>query len=371
MSQNQENADENYYRENENFNPQDHENDPANDDLRITREELLEEGQELLDSLDSCPGEMRADELRRKAGAEIPSLIYPIFPKVGVACLAGSSDTGKSSLLRQLAVAVAAGDSEWLGFELRPEHRSAIYISTEDGEEAMSYLLRQQTQQYDDSELGRLRFLFTADDVLTTLQRNLARVPADLVVIDCFADVYIGDLKDTNKIRSFLLPFQQLAAEHRCLILFLHHTGKRTEGLIPHKNNLLAGQGLESKMRLVIELRADAVSPSERHLCIVKGNYLPLQYKTESFVLHFDGPQFTFSNTGLRLPFELLVRGQDTDDSKAKWEQAKDLRDQGMSYIKIADAMGYSSKTSIIKLFEKAKRLEWGKEDTEPDTAAA
>ncbi len=344
-------------------------NHDDNKELRITREELLEEGQHLLDSLDSCPDEQRADELRRKAGAEIPTLIHPIFPKIGVACLAGSSDTGKSSLLRQLAIAVAAGDSDWLGFELRPEHRSAIYISTEDEENATSYLLRQQTRHYDDGELSRLRFLFTAEDILTTLQRNLARVPADLVVIDCFADVYTGDLKDTNKIRSFLLPFQTLARENGCLILFLHHTGKRTEALIPHKNNLLAGQGFESKMRLVIELRADAMRPSDRHLCIVKGNYLPLQYKTESFILHFDGPTFTFTNTNERLPFELLVKNADTDDSKAKWEQAKELKDGGMTLQKIAEAMGYNSRSSVLNLFEKGKKMAWDKSPDETEEA--
>lgn len=338
---------------------------------RLTPEELDAYLDAAFDSLDSCPDEHRADDLRRHAGKEIPSLIHPVFPKVGVACLAGTSDTGKSSLLRQLAIAVAAGDADWLGFELRPTHRSAIYVSTEDEKEATSYLLRQQTRRYDDAEIGRLRFLFQAEDILETLQRNLARVPADLVVIDCFADVYTGDLKDTNKIRSFLLPFQKLAGERECLILFLHHTGKRTENLIPHKNNLLVGQGLESKMRLVIELRPDPMRPTDRHLCIVKGNYLPLTYKTESFVLHFDGPTFTFTNTGQRLPFELLVKGQDVDDSKAKWEQARELRDQGMSYVKIAEAMGYNSKTSIIKLFDKAKSLKWDTPQAEAETEEA
>lgn len=333
----------------------------------LTPEELDAILDEAFDSLDSCPDEHRADDLRRHAGEEIPSLIHPIFPRVGVACLAGTSDTGKSSLLRQLAIAVAAGDADWLGFELRPTHRSAIYVSTEDEKEATSYLLRQQTRQYDDAEIGRLRFIFEAEDVYTTLQRNLARVPADLVVIDCFADIYTGDLKDTNKIRSFLLPFQKLAGDHQCLILFLHHTGKRTENLIPHKNNLLAGQGLESKMRLVIELRPDPMRPTDRHLCIVKGNYLPLTYKTESFVLHFDGPTFTFTNTGMRLPFELLVKGQDVDDSKAKWEQVMDLKKEGKSYAEIARAMGYASKNSITQLLEKAKRQGWGKEEEGED----
>lgn len=120
------------------------------------------------------------------------------------------------------------------------------------------------------------------------LDRRLTRQPADVVIIDCFSDAFGGDLKDTQKIRSYLHPYQELALKHQCLILFLHHTSKRTEAYEPSKHNLLSGQGFEAKMRLVIELRADISDPTIRHLCIVKGNYLPGNMKRESYVLRFD-----------------------------------------------------------------------------------
>jgi biotin operon repressor len=112
-------------------------------------------------------------------------------------------------------------------------------------------------------------------------------------------------------------------------------------------------------MRLVIELRADLLNPLHRHLCIVKGNYLPASYKKESYVLQFDEQNFIFSNTGERMPFELLVKQPDTDNSKAKYEQAKELKEQGYSYEQIASALGYSSKGTVSKLFDKAKKNGW------------
>ncbi|WP_295674417.1 AAA family ATPase [uncultured Mucilaginibacter sp.] len=290
---------------------------------------------------------------------EIPTLVYPFLQQTGLACLAGSSDTGKSSILRQLAVAVVTGENNFLGFQINAKHRSVIYVSTEDLERETAYLLSRQTQRYKPELLKGLRFVFDITNLYSKLDKRLTNKQADLVIIDCFADAYGGDLKDTQRIRTYLHTFQELAQKHECLILFLHHTGKRTENFEPNKNNLLSGQGFEAKMRLVIELRADLMNPLNRHLCIVKGNYLPASYKKESYVLQFDEQNFVFSNTGDRMPFELLVKQTDTDNSKAKYEQAKELKEQGLSYEQIAKKIGYNSKGSISKLFDKAKKNGW------------
>lgn len=55
------------------------------------------------------------------------------------------------------------------------------------------------------------------------------------------------------------------------------------------------------------------------------------------------------------------------DDSKAKWEQARALKEAGKSYSEIADEMGYASKNSITKLFKKAETMKWSQEKPEED----
>src|SRR5690606_12359915 len=117
-------------------------------------------------------------------------------------------------------------------------------------------------------DFKRLRFIFDSHDLLNKLDRTLTAAPADLVIVDCFADAFGSDLKDTQKIRAYLHPFQELAKKHDVLVLFLHHTAKRTENFEPSKNNLLAGQGFEAKMRVVIELRTDPSNPNHRHLSV-------------------------------------------------------------------------------------------------------
>ena len=72
----------------------------------------------------------------------IPTLLDPIFPRVGSIAIAGSSDLGKSTLLRQLALAVSVGDSSFLGWKLNPVHKSAMVVSTEDFADLMTITLK-------------------------------------------------------------------------------------------------------------------------------------------------------------------------------------------------------------------------------------
>lgn len=291
------------------------------------------------------------DLLLRKIES-IPCLIDPILQRIGVSCLAGSSDTGKSTILRQLAIAVALGSSRFLGWVLNTVHQSAIYVSTEDDVTATSFLLNKQAQRIEPERLKNLRFIFDGENLIAELDTALTAQPADLVVIDCFADAFGQDLKDTQKIRHYLSKCQSLAEKYQCLFLFLHHTGKRTENFEPSKNNLLSGQGFEAKMRLVIELRADPTRADLRHLCIVKGNYLAAEHKKESYCLTFDADSFTFKETGERTPFEMLSRKTD-DEGRAKYEQASILKAAGKTLDEIAKIMGYANRGSVSKLLKR------------------
>lgn len=302
--------------------------------------------------------EVTGESLLNRKVKEILFLVFGLLQRSGLGCLAGPSDVGKSMLLRLLCIAIVTKQKSFLDFPLLCRYFSSIYVSSEDQETETAFLLLKQSKGYKAEDFKRLRFVFDTIDLLRRLDKMLIAAPADLIVIDCFADSFGGDLKDTQKIRTFLHPYQELAAKHDTLILFLHHTGKRTENFEPSKNNLLAGQGFEAKMRIVIELRSDLVNSNYRHLCVVKGNYLPAHMKKESFVLEFLEDCFHFKNTGDRMPYELLSRPTE-DSGKAKYEQAKALKETGLTYDQIAVALGYGSKGTVSKLFDKAKKNGW------------
>lgn len=256
-------------------------------------------------------------ELFRKETEFIPMLVDALIPKVAVWAIVGASDTGKSMILRQLAMNVAAGQS-FIDRQVFTEHNRVIVVCSEDDDFAISYLIRKQNKSIGltDESFQNMEFLFDTSDLVETLNAKLESNPADLVIIDAFSDVFDGkDGNQNSQVRQFLNKYSQLANKHKCSIGFLHHTGKRTEDLAPSKNNAIGSQGFEAKMRLVIEMRLDKVNPDLRHFCIVKGNYLPQAEKNSSIVLKMD-ENLTFTNTGERVSFEKL-----NGDAKGKSEK--------------------------------------------------
>lgn len=337
--------------------------DNSFEQTKLSPELIKADTGKLIHQGDDASIEVTGEKLLQMGITEIPCLIEPIFQQVGLACLAGGSDMGKSTLARQLAIAIVTGEPDFIGFKINAKHLSVIYVSTEDLEREIGCLLHRQSKKYQPEQLRNLRFILSAKIEIGNLRMELDKVlsnkPADLVIIDAFADTLNGDLKDTQKIRAHLQPYQDLAQNYQCLIVFLHHTSKRTENFEPNKNNLLSGQGLEAKMRLVIELRADLMNPAHRHLCIVKGNYLPARMKRESHVLQFNEETLTFINTDDRVPFELLAKNSTSDNGKAKYKRAKELKEQGYTHERIAKDIGYGSKGSVSKLYQRAKDEGW------------
>jgi RecA-family ATPase len=317
---------------------------PHFDLSKISLEDIKKDAEKLVqaNNENNAKGIYSATELLDRNIFEIPTLLDPILPKVGLCALAGSSDVGKSSFLRQLAIAVSLGEPEFLGFKLNTEHKRAIYAMTEDDDLVVSVLLQKANlgKKLSHESYIRLSFIFDTSDLVKRLDNLLAENKADLIIIDSFTDLYGKSMNDANQVRTFLNEYSQLAQKHKCLIIFMHHTGKHTDGLIPSKHNLLGSQGFEAKMRLVIELRADQFQPDKRHLCIVKANYLPKEYKNESYVLFFDN-NFQFSMTDDRVLFEELKAENKTEIK----EMVKNMKEDGKTQEEIASQLKISQST--------------------------
>lgn len=295
-------------------------------------------------------------ELLNRPANEIPQLVSPLLQRKGLAVLAGSSDTGKSSFLRQLALAIATGEPDFLGFPIHANHKRAICVSTEDNDEALPVLLRKQLHgiALPKDAQSRLRFVFNTDDLLENLDWMLSQAPADLVVIDALGDIFEGNLNQSNEVRRFLERYNALANKHGCLILFMHHTGKRSEDRQPSKDNLLGSQGLEAKMRVVLELRADPYNREIRHLCVLKGNYIASDLKAKSYALRFD-ENLRFHNTGHQKDFADLVKAPEESANERKlWKIAKGLLEEGNSYDKTAELLVPIAKNLSVSSISRA-----------------
>lgn len=287
----------------------------------------------------------------------IPMLFDDLIPAVGVWSLIGASDTGKSMALRQIAMSVV-GNIPFLDIPCNAIHKRAIVVCTEDDDFAISFLIRKQnkTIELEKENIKNIQFLFETDNLIENLKTELEANPADIIIIDAFSDVFDG--KDGNQnaqVRQFLNKFTQLANKYKCSIGFLHHTGKRTEGLAPSKNNAIGSQGFEAKMRLVIELRLDKLEDDLRHFCIVKGNYIPQDKKNSSTVIRMD-ENLTFSNTGERVEYNKLNEETDRKPKKIDPSKIEELLHHNCIRTILIDGKEYSQ-NELVRKFEHYWRI--------------
>lgn len=238
-----------------------------------------------------------ATELLNLKLVEIPYLWKPFLTRQGLAALVGSSDVGKSSFLRQLAIAIVLKKTQFLGHELNVRHGRVIYFSTEDSQVSVNVLLQKQlAKNLNPAELKGLSFIFNADKPLQVIEEQLKAEKTDLVIIDAYSDIFEGNSNDLGHVRRFLNKYEKLALQYDCAIIFLHHTGKRTELGNPSKNNIIGSQGFEAKMRVVMDLRKQD-GTSNRFFQITKGNYIAESVKAKSLELLFNDKQ-EFEYTG-------------------------------------------------------------------------
>ena len=274
-----------------------------------------------------------ADEIKNKDYDSIEFLVDKLIPQGTLCALVGESDTGKSSLLRQLALSLVYGDDHFLGFKLKESCRNVIYVSTEDGEMATSVWLNKYFGEEiaKDDRLSKLKYVYNTEGIIKNLREVVSTNCVDLIIIDSYADLFTGSMNNSNEVRSFLNMYNNIANEFGVTVVFLHHTKKASAGMVPNKNSILGSQGFEAKMRSVLMLTQDDSDESLRHLCIVKNNYLPESEKSMSYVLRFN-QYLAFDITSDRVKLNELA----LED----WiEDAKKMKEDGMSYREISDKL--------------------------------
>ncbi len=260
-----------------------------------------------------------AKDLLELEVTEIPMLVEGLIQETGLVGLTGSSDVAKSTLLRQLSLSIARGDDEFIGFPLNTRSNKVVYVSTEDVMQDLAFLVRRQLENPSEIEdcWDNLTFITDSYNLLEKLEELLEEQSPDCVIIDCFTDIFTGDMNMASRIRPLLNRFKNLSQRYGTLFIMLNHVGKGKERNRPSKHNSLGSQAFEAKMRMLAELRRDPSDSSIRHLCIVKGNYIADEEKNRSYVLNFDTERLWFENTGRRVHFDDL--GARTSTLQDEW----------------------------------------------------
>lgn len=256
--------------------------------------------------------------------------------------ITGSSDAGKTSILRQLAISIATKQSTFLGQKLNARHGKVIYLSTEDGKKATAEHLKKQVgEDFANTDLNGLGFLFDVRNPVEVITNELQLAKFDLIIIDCFGDFFNGSINDSGQVRKALEPLKRLCFKHDCACIVLHHIGKRTESGPANKSNILGSTAFEGAMRFVMELRKED-GGKVRKLYFTKGNYLAESSKSKPMVLNFtDNQTFCINdnyNEGISsINGKVKVFSDNVKDEIL--EAAKGFRKDGLSLDDTLDAL--------------------------------
>lgn len=205
--------------------------------------------------------------------------------------LVASSEAGKSTLLLNLAIAIARELLSFLGWPLGATKSRCIYVSTEDGISQLKTRLKAMLGNSvipDDSIL----FILDGTDLAKRLDETLEKYPSDLVILDTWGD-FVGGKYDAEFTRKTMQEIRRVCVKHDSTPLYVHHTNKASEN-IPDKSSIKGAGDFEQACRVVMML---SIYQDNRWLCCVKGNPFPDDTKNTCYELSYNPETQSFGRT--------------------------------------------------------------------------
>ena len=235
-------------------------------------------------------------ELREFNSTAIQYLWAPYFPRPSLCAITGPSDCGKSTILKQFALAIVTRQTEFLGLPLHAVHGRVCYVATEDEQTATWRVLHKQIQgsgmnPADDS----LVFVFDPEQLEEYLKEKGDVL--DAVIVDTLGDTLVGNPNNLIDVRNNLRKYSEIARKYNLCIVFVHHNVKNSEKSDADKNKMNGSQALEARLRCVLDLRLGRQN-NERELTVVKCNHLPQDQKNVPHVLELHPEHLLFTYKG-------------------------------------------------------------------------
>src|SRR5690606_27435843 len=99
----------------------------------------------------------------------------PYFPQQGLISLTGASDVGKTSFLRQFAIANVLKESSFLGSPLHVRYGRSLYLATEDSKISMQFALQNSidTAKVQPNQLQELCYLINPENPISAIEEQL------------------------------------------------------------------------------------------------------------------------------------------------------------------------------------------------------
>lgn len=180
--------------------------------------------------------------------------IKGVFPAEGLAAVAGPSASGKTFLVLDQAMHIAAG-CDWFGH--RTQQRRVVYLGLE-GQSGLAQRVRAFLAERKPSETDGIRFIteslaLTSPADVSEIERRLKEFQAKVLIIDTLSAATPGlDENASSDMGLIIEGAKRLQAAIGGLLVYVHHTGKdASRGLRGHSS-------LFAAMDSVIEVSRDA-----------------------------------------------------------------------------------------------------------------
>lgn len=175
-------------------------------------------------------------------------LVEGLLSANGISLVAAKPKTGKSTLIRQLALAIATG-SDFLGRQTK--QGAVVYLSLEDRRQDVRRHFINMGATGDENI--KIFAEMAPMDGINLLRKTAENEKPALIVIDTMARLArIRDLNDYSQSTSGLEPFLALSREVGCHVCLLHHAKKGdSKGL----DSVLGSTGLTGSVDTIITLQ--------------------------------------------------------------------------------------------------------------------
>lgn len=172
---------------------------------------------------------LRNDEYAIQPQPPIDYIINDLITNSSLNVFYGEAGSKKTYSALSMAVAVANG-KEWLGFSTKKA--AVLIIDEESGEKRLSRRLNETMKGMDCESTGQLYFVSLAgfklddkDDV-RTIESEINKLGAKLVIFDALADIMDGDENSKKDVQPVMNNLRKIADNTDSSIILIHHANK-------------------------------------------------------------------------------------------------------------------------------------------------
>jgi RecA-family ATPase len=172
---------------------------------------------------------LRNDEYAMQPQPPIDYLIKDLITNSSLNVFYGEAGSKKTYSALSMAVAVANG-KDWLGFTTKKS--VVLFIDEESGEKRFSRRLNEVIKGSNTESTGQLYYICLAgfkldnkEDV-RTIESEIDRLDAKLVIFDALADIMDGDENSKKDVQPIMNNLRKMADNTDSSIVLIHHANK-------------------------------------------------------------------------------------------------------------------------------------------------